>query len=340
MTAVIDPHDHIPLSPERLPPPVVERLQQALVMPMGEGPNCPCGVFRADGRFHGLSRTLLSGDRLSTMPEPGGMPLAETIPGRWLFAGIGRHHFGHFLVETLGRLWAVGLYRKELDGIVIVPKRGIDLAAALDGGYGRLLALLTDSLPVHLVRHPTRFQTLLLPSPGFGHRRWITGTEIFREEIRTRIERRIAPDGPERLYISRSRLGRGARQMDDEPRIEALLREAGYTIFHPQEHSIEKQLARYRAATMLVGGDGSAFHLAAFAMPRGARVGLILRRHSERAFKVLIAQMEAFAEARVHPIRAVLPEARSDGRGGARADDDAALDFAVIARELSDAGLI
>lgn len=336
MTAIIDPHDHIPVSPERLPPPVVERLQKALVMPMAQGPDCPCGVYRADGRFRSLSRTLLSGSRLSAVPDLAEMPFAEMVPGRWLFAGIGRHHFGHFLVETLTRLWAVGHYRAELDGIVIVPKRGIDLAPMLERRYASFLALLTDDLPVHLVRHPTRFETLLLPAPGFGHGRWIAGTEIFRDEIRGRIARRIAPEGPEKLYVSRSKLGQSEKRVDEERRIEALLEGAGYTIFHPQKHSIEEQLARYRAATTLVGGDGSAFHLAAFAMPRGARVGLILRRHSERAFRALITQMEAFAGASVHPIRAVMPRAPGDDKD----DDSAALDLSAIKRELSRAGLI
>ena len=100
--------ERVPLSSERLPPPIVERLRLPLVMPMEAGPDCTCGVFRADGSFCQMSRTLLSGARLSGVPELNETPFADVIPGRWLLAGIGRHHFGHFIVETLIRHWAIG----------------------------------------------------------------------------------------------------------------------------------------------------------------------------------------------------------------------------------------
>lgn len=329
--------NHVPLSPARLPPPVVERLQQALVMPMEPGDGCVCGVFRTDGSFRQMSRTLLSRARLSGIPRLQEMPFAEIVPGRWLFAGIGRQHFGHFLVETLIRLWAIGPYRDELDGIVIIPKRGINLSPALKSRFGAFLSLLTEGLPVHLVKHPTRFETLLLPSPGFGHQRWITGTDIFRRELRGRIARHIAPDGPKKLYVSRSALGQPDKLVDNEARIEKLMQRAGYEIFHPQNHGIEEQLARYMAAETLVGGDGSAFHLAPFGMQPGTRVGLIQRRHSRWAFDALTTQLQAFAAAEVSQIRPVLP--RPAGAASSK-ETTAPIDFRVVEEGLASAGLI
>ena len=326
-----------PLSTERLPPPIVERLQLALVMPMKPGPDCTCGVFHANGGFRQMSRTLLSGARLSGVPVLDETPLAEVVPGRWLFAGIGRHHFGHFLVETLIRLWAVGGYRDELDGIVIIPKHGMDFSVALARRYGSFLSLMSADLPVHIAEYPTRFETLLLPSPGFGPLGWVTGTEVFRREIRARIARHIAPSGPDKLYISRSGLTKSEKRVHDEDRIEALMQGAGYEIFHPQEHSIEEQLARYMAAKTVVGGDGSAFHLGAFAMPRGVRVGLIQRRHRPKVFDAFTAQMAAFAGAEVHLVRPVLPKTDATPHPSEAATP---IDFQVVAAELDAAGFL
>lgn len=329
--------DPVPLSPERLPPPVVERLQLALAMPMEPGPDCTCGVFRADDSFRPLSRTLLSGARLSGVPELGETPLAEAIPGRWLFAGIGRHHFGHFIVETLIRLWAVGAYRDELDGIVIIPKQGMDFSLALTRRYGSFLRLLSDDLPVHIAAHPTRFETLLLPAPGFGPLGWVAGTDLFRREIRGRIAGAIRAEGADKLYISRSGLKQHEKRVHDEDRIEALLARAGYDIFHPEAHSIEQQLARYMAAKTVIGGDGSAFHLAAFAVPRGVRVGLIQRRHRPKVFDAFTVQLQAFAEAEVHHVRPVLPKTAATPHPSEAATP---IDFELVADGLSDAGLI
>lgn len=327
----------VALSPERLPPPVVERLRLPLVVPMEKGPDCTCGVFRADGSFAQMSRTLLSGARLSGVPDPDRTAFPEILPGRWLFAGIGRHHFGHFLVETLIRLWAVGLYRDELDGIVIIPKHGMDFSVPLKRRYDSMLTLLTEGLPVHVARYPTRVETLLLPSPGFGPLGWVTGSDIFRREIRGRVARHIRPKGGEKLYISRSRLNKSEKHVHDEARIEDLLRGAGYDIYHPEQHGIDDQLAHYMAARTLIGGDGSAFHLAGFAIPEGARVALVQRRHRPKVFDAFIAQLQAFAGAEVTPIRPVLPKTDATPHPSEAATP---IDVDIVAAELDAAGFL
>ena len=252
--------------PKTLTPAHVERLQNALVLPIAKNSSMTCGVVRADGSFSHMSRTLLSGSRLSGVPDLDEEPFAEMQPGRWMFAGIGRHHFGHFLVETLIRLWAAGYYREELDGIVVIPNRGVDFSLAIDRRFGPFLSLLTDGLAVHLPKHPTRYETLLLPSPGFGPLGWITGTPVFRREIRARVAARIGPQGSDNVYISRTILHKDDKLVDQEAKIEAVMRKAGYDIFHPEQHSIADQLSRYMSAKTLVGAEGSAFHLAPFAM--------------------------------------------------------------------------
>lgn len=327
----------LPLSPESLPPPHVEYLRNALVMPMEKGPDCACGVVRADGSFRHMSRTLLSGARLSGVPAHAPDVFAEIVPGRWLYAGLGRHHFGHFLVETLIRLWAIGFYRDELDGIVIVPKYGMDFSLALERRYAPFLDLMTEGLQVHLAAYPTRYETLLLPSPGFGPLGWVAGTGIFRSEIRARVGRHIAPKGARKLYISRAELSKHEKRVHDEEKIEALLEAAGYEILHPEKYSIAEQLERYMAASTIVGGDGSAFHLAPFAMPRGAKVGLIQRRHRPKVYDAFIAQLEAFAAAEVHRIRPVLPKTEDTPHPSEAATP---IDFEVVKEDLHSAGFL
>lgn len=326
-----------PLSAETLPSPHVERMQNALVMPMEPGPENACGVVRHDGTFRDMSRTLLSGSRLSGTPGLEAETFAEIMPGRWLFAGIGRHHFGHFLVETLIRLWAVRPYQDELDGIVIVPKHGMDFSVVLKRRYGSFLGLLTDRLPVHLASFPTRFETLLLPSPGFGPLGWVAGTEIFRDEVRARVAKAIEPDGPEKLYISRALLGKEEKRVHDEEKIEAILENAGYTIFHPERYSIEEQLACYMTAKTIIGGDGSAFHLAPFGMREGTKVGLIQRRHRPKVYDAFTAQLEAFAKAEVVPIQPVLPKTAATPHPSEAATP---IDVEIVAEDLVRAGFI
>ncbi|MEL7253448.1 MAG: glycosyltransferase 61 family protein [Pseudomonadota bacterium] len=324
------------ITSKALPPAHVERLHNALVLPIAKGSSMACGVVRADGSFRQMSRSLMSGARLTAVPDYDMSAFAEIQPGRWLYAGIGRHHFGHFLVETLIRLWAAGYYRDELDGIVIVPNRGMDFSNAIQRRFGPFLAMITDGLVAHLPSHPTRYETLLLPSPGFGPLGWISGTPIFRREIRARVAARVRPEGQAKLYVSRTRLSKGDKLVDQETRIEEVMRKAGYDIFYPEEHSIAEQLSRYMAATTIVGAEGSAFHLAPFAMPTGGRAALYQRRHWTRAFNAYPAQLQSFCEAEVTSIRPLLPRTAS-----AKAEDEApALDFEKLMDGLSDGGFL
>ena len=325
------------ISAKALPPAHVERLQNALVLPIDRKSSMACGVVRADGRFCQMSRTLLSGARLSGVPDLEDEPFAEMQMGRWMFAGVGRHHFGHFLVETLIRLWAAGYYRDELDGIVVIPNRGIDFSQAIDRRFGPFLSLMTDGLAVHLPTHPTRYETLLLPSPGFGPQGWITGTPIFRREIRARVAARIRPQGDnDKVYVSRTQLHKDDKLVDQEAEVEEVMRNAGYDIFYPEQHSIADQLSRYMTAKSLVGAEGSAFHLAPFAMPTEGRVALYLRRYWTRAFNAYPAQIEAFCEGEVTSLRPLQTRDKNEITG----DKSPKLDFEKLTDGLSDAGFI
>jgi hypothetical protein len=67
---------------------------------------------------------------------------------------------------------------------------------------------------------------------------------------------------PERLYVSRSRATR--RALRNEAEIEAIFDEAGFLIYHPQEHPIEDQIRTFSQARLIAGPGGSALHNAVF----------------------------------------------------------------------------
>lgn len=280
------------LSPKVLPAASVETIEGAVVAPMPEGRDLSCGVFRADGSFCDHSRTLYSSNRFTA--EPALPEAVQHLEGRHLFVGIGRHHFGHFLLECLSRFWP--LAHGRYDGLILIPMHGIDIQSVFERRLGAFVDLLSDGLPVHFVEAPIRVDSLDVPTQGMGHRDWITGTPEFRRFIRGALGAKITAKGPERLYISRSQLKRSAQMVDQEQRIERLMRKAGYTIFHPQRHSLEVQCAHYAAARSIVGADGSAFHLAPFVMHPGTRVGLIQRRWRQGPVDALMAQINAFCD--------------------------------------------
>jgi capsular polysaccharide biosynthesis protein len=288
-----------------LPAAQVETLHGATVVPMAEDRDQACGVLRADGTFCDISATRLSAGRMTGIPKA--PDATAPLPGRHLFAGVGRHHFGHFLVETITRLWALDHEAAPCDGLVVVPKHGIDFDAVMRRRFGEFVDLLSGGLPVHIAESPLKVETLYVPTQGFGHMNWLTATPRFRQHIRQRLTSRITPDGPEKLYISRTALKDATQAMDKEDMVETMMAKAGYTIFHPQDHSLAGQCARYMAAKQIVGPDGSAFHLAPFVLQKGTRVGLIQRRHRQDVFDALAAQIRAFCTAELVTLNPLLP---------------------------------
>lgn len=287
-----------PMIPDarHLPEARIDVFKGAIVMPMTADTGHACGVVNVRGEAVAQARTLLSGGRFTPDPDAPDGPVAH-LPGRWIYAGVGRHHFGHFLLECISRLWALDHVEGPCDGIILIPMHGRDIAAVIRRRLGPLLDILGQGLPVHLASEPVQVDELVVPSQGMGHMHWTCGTPEFRSYVRQHLYATLTPEGPEKLYVSRRRLKNLAQQVPHEQQIERWLSAAGYTIFHPERHPIAVQCQRYMAAHDIVGPDGSAFHLAPFVMPIGARVGLIQRRTRQPAFDAIARQITSFANA-------------------------------------------
>lgn len=117
----------------------------------------------------------------------------------------------------------------------------------------------------------------MIPGQGLGLGRIIRGTTEMREAVKRRFGTSIPPEGPERLFDSRSKTG-AAGGLICETLIESLLLSEGYEVFHPQEHDIATQIARYKAAKSIIVSDGSAGHLYAYVGQENQQVVYLQRR--------------------------------------------------------------
>lgn len=255
--------------------------------PTREGVFQQCGVTTAAGEpvIESMTWRGLKPHTLHVQQPP---EIEARIGGRHLYAGQYFQHFGHFVTESTARLWAAR--RPELDGIIFIGKH---VGRQTFGGYQKaFLDLLGVSLPVHIVHAPSEVEELVIPGSGFGLGPIARGTPEFRDFVSEALAG-IAPEGEERIYISRTRAGGKGRVLLEE-RIEANMARSGYAIYHPQEHGLAEQFAQYKAATHIVGLDGSAFHMVGFVARPEQRIAMILRRNSEVYYN-LFRQIEGFS---------------------------------------------
>lgn len=250
----------------------------------------PAGVLTPDGAYVGHGALWRGQRAITTQPDP--KPIEEKLPGRWLWGGVLWAHFGHFLAESTPRLWALDHIKGQLDGILYMPKRP-RLEGEVKGFHRAFMDLLGSDLPIQVAHKPTEVEELIVPGQGFGLGAISAGTEPFRDTFHHRFGADVAPEGPDRLYISRSALGLNKGGLLGEEQLEQRLAEQGYEIFHPQHHDMATQIARYKAAKQVVAADGSALHLFAMVGRPEQDVAVVLRRSSNVADN-LIAHLTHF----------------------------------------------
>lgn len=313
----------------------IETVARARVYPPVKGQGC--GVLRPDGSFVETSKIMQGVHRGQPAPQPEDIADLPRLKGRYLFGGWLRPHFGHFLFESTARLWAVDR-AGDIDGIVFVPfLRGNVRRVAKQ--YQVFLRMLVGDVPFAYVETPTEVAELAVPGLGFGYGRAARGSAAYRDMARARVAAAVPAGDARRVYISRSALPDKRGGVFGEPRIEALMEANGYTVIHPQRLPLEDQLTLYRGAERVVALDGSALHLAAYALPQGAQVGMI-RRRSVGPLDAIVWHLESFADARVHMIDALAGDWVGVDQNRVDYTSIGALDFPRLERALLEAGLI
>lgn len=271
----------------------ITTLDNALVvLPETSGLVQPAGVLLSDGHPCPQAALWRNGRALTTLPEAPQGRLAER-KGTWLWGGVLWLHFGHFLVESTARLWALDHLEEEIDGVLFIPKRPRNGGEV--SGYQRdFLALLGCDKPLVSLDAPTRVERLIVPGQGFGLGSLITGTAPYRSTIANRFAREIAPEGPEKLYISRSQLPAGRGNLIGEEALETYLAAQGYTVFHPEKHGLREQIAVYKGAKQIIAAEGSALHLLGMVARPTQQVAIVVRRPSS-ATRGLEQHLQSFA---------------------------------------------
>lgn len=316
-------------------------LSQAIVVPERDGAEkLAAGVLRADGTFCDLSQGWIRARR--PMPAPSLLP-GETVtalPGTHLFGGNFRGHFGHFLVESTARLWAMDHLPEQPESILYLPYRGeVGAIERVMEGHDRFYRLLGIDIPVRTFGTPLRVERLFVPELGFGWADRYAGSPAYRAFMQGRLRAAVAPEGGKKLYISRARLAAQRGGVLGETVIEENLARAGYEIFHPEKHPIDVQIARYRAAQRIVALDGSALHLAAYVTDPGTRVAMILRRSKALAADYQL-QFRSFCDVALDVINVVRTDWVSGGSDRVDFRSVGEIDFAALFKALAAQGYV
>lgn len=253
--------------------------------------------------------------------------------GSHLFAGMMQTgHFGHFMVESLGRLWAAA----KLGAIESVVFTARSPGAACPPFAAEMLRLLGVDTRIQVLATPTRFEHMAVPVQLARRDSGIIWG--FPENLAmTRPLRDIAPAPFKSVYVSRSRLKVTDGGFVLESMLEHNLAEQGYEVIHPQEMTLAEQFAIYNGAERIIFAEGSAIHVYALVARADQRAYTIWRRKAGNIFN---AQVQSFGGPPLQGAACVLELWVPDSGFGAMARTRAVIDFESLRSQLADSGFI
>jgi capsular polysaccharide biosynthesis protein len=212
------------------------------------------GVYDAQGEP--LPYCDIKGDYLNAAPAGpiAAPPEAMVIDGPVLFAGLACEQFGHVILNSLGRLWALEHLPRETTLLFHARSRVLRRYYKF---IRPLLNLLGINNPFVISRNPVRSKEFYTAAELFGERYDGFGDPAFFEWLDSRLPSPGQVDPDKRVYVTRSQLGVEAGRYACEDHFERLLEKQGYDVFAPEKHDLQTQIDVLGTAGRLISAPAS-----------------------------------------------------------------------------------
>jgi hypothetical protein len=215
----------------------------------------------------------LSAIRLSELP---------VIKHVVLFGGIMYNNFGHFLLESLARLWSYK-HVQGLDPYILFYTYWGDpnyfdrknYVHQVLQGFGIPLT------KILFINEIARIEQLIVPAQKYGYEFCKNPDTVFMDFVRGFSFPVTIPrgyDNAENVYVSRAKLSSNLGKLIGENHFETFLKSCGYVMFYPEAHTVYEQLTVYSRAKQIIFADGGALHACILLPDLKAEVAIISRR--------------------------------------------------------------
>lgn len=209
------------------------------------------------------------------------------LEGNTLYGGYIRSQWGHFLLNTLARLW----YLKSdispgFDHILFFADKNVKLP--LKGNYKEVFELLGISDKVIIADAPVSVHRLIVPDIALEHPVKYS-TEFLSPflTIKERINRTKPRSYSTKVFLTRSRLPKASRNEINIEYLDRFFADNGYEIVAPEQLSVSELTHKLHSASVIASVSGSTAHNFLFA-PNDARFIVIERSAACNPFQIPI----------------------------------------------------
>lgn len=214
----------------------------------------------------------------------------DVVEDEVLYIGVARDHYGHFLLDSMSRMWAA------LDTDLPCVFLGTGKMA------GEYFHEIMKSMSFSAVspERPTLYRKVWVPTPSLTVDQISFNADAAHLTVTERLHTAQSGRWDRPVFLSRRGFVSRARPIVTNPvqeaKLESSLEAAGYRIVKPQELAFADQVALFNECPKIVGLVGSAFHTTLFSRKSWAgKLALLTFSHNKNSRYRLVDSIKGYS---------------------------------------------
>ena len=238
----------------------------ATVLPAKKTENCSAsqgcgGVADSNGNYIEISRTKARVDGKYDFCES---EIVKSCDETVVFCGYFHKVWGHFITESVSRLWYALEHHTEIDRYVFIGDYGSDVS--FSGNYLLFLKLLGLAEKVTVITLPTKFKKVIIPDHGFVYNEYYTDQYVrMYDYINAKGLALYQGKTYERVFFSKRLIDSSIISNINEKVLDEFFKKNGYEIFYPEKLTLVETIGILQNAKFFAGQTSSLSHNLLFA---------------------------------------------------------------------------
>lgn len=195
-----------------------------------------------------------------------------------VFCGYMISQWGHFLIETVPRLWYCLQEDERIDHYVFILEN--ESQRQVEGNYLEFLRLLGIADKCVFINQPTRYRTVIVPELSYSRTQYFTDQyrETFQYVVDMALKEGSDTCSSKKIFLSRNHFKKARDTEFGLDLLDNFFAKNGFDIIYPEETSLPKLITLVQEAEVCAASSGTAPHNFLFAQ-QGKKI-LIMERQA------------------------------------------------------------
>lgn len=215
----------------------------------------------------------------------------ERIDEKVVYCGFFVNQWGHFLIESVSRLWYFLENDTTIDHYVFFVKSGEKIN--ISGNYREFLQLLGIWDKLVFINKPTQYREVVIPELSYSRMNYYSEQyKVLFKTVSLAAQKKYE-ESTSKIYLSRSKIKNIEKKEFGLRIIDSFFQNNGYTILHPEQLTLTELIAYINSADEIATLSGSIHHNLLFAQDH-KRIVIIERSPLNNEIQVDINKMKFF----------------------------------------------